>query len=230
MEIGWGTWGSNPGPRDYQPNALLMELWTRFDYIITNKYHKTKQALVADFRVNFKWTNHRLTPHLLLPCCALPAIKTNWIAGVLNPPKICPFQGKKTILLCSWGFKERAWIKSINSNIKNWYIEVKLFHFFLHIRVLVFKHSHCNFWWIHTNWLILQLTIWFNWVFTRCMKNHHWSTLGFQTWKIGGLLLWKNWTIRMMPLNSWGSTGSNTHLAPNLWSKRAYSLFSVRWY
>ena len=87
---GRGTWDSNPGPRGYQSYAWPVELWTRFEYIIANKYHKIKQALVADFSAKFKRANHALPPSLLLP-----RLNFTWnikgISGGFEPPQTASF-------------------------------------------------------------------------------------------------------------------------------------------
>ena len=101
-------------------------------------------------------------------------------------------QRQITILLRSWGFKERVWIKIINSNAQNWYTELEIFHILF---IFVFQFSSIPiafFLWIHTNWLILKLTVYFNWVFVQNWRIHHWSILGFQRPWIGVSQLWKN--------------------------------------
>ena len=79
---------------------------------------------------------------------------------------------------------------------------------------------------IYTNWTILNLTMLFNWVFVHCMRNHHWSFLGFQRSRIGASLFWNNWDMRPTPLNSAHLNDQESLVALNLWATIFYSLFS----
>ena len=78
---------------------------------------------------------------------------------------------------------------------------------------------------IYTNWFILKLTILFNWVLLAYTRNHHGSILGLQGPSKRASSIWKNWTIRIIPLNSWRSTESKTSLALFLYAANFYSLF-----
>ena len=60
---GVGTWGSNPGPDDYQHYALPSVLLLFFVHYINNKHNKVKQTLVLFSRENLN--NPITTGHLI---------------------------------------------------------------------------------------------------------------------------------------------------------------------
>ena len=87
---GMGTWGSNPGPRDYQYYALPTALLCIFVYYITNKHYKIKQTLVPFSARKFERTNQRLTPHLLLLRFVFFCLKHEKVSGDFKPHQNMP--------------------------------------------------------------------------------------------------------------------------------------------
>ena len=134
-------------------------------------------------------------------------------------------QSKIPIAIACQGFTEPNCILFQSSRTKNWYLELKVSHtlciFVFQFLSILIAFSLL----IYTNWTILNLTMLFNWVFVHCMRNHHWSFLGFQRSWIGASLFWKNWDMRLVPSEPEASHESSHPIAPNLWTTRAYSLF-----
>ena len=101
-------------------------------------------------------------------------------------------QASKPIPLASSRIIGHIPIKNIHQDSRNRYTELEIFH---EKCIIVFPYLDiflAFFWYIHTNWLVLKLTMCFDWSFMHYTRFRHERILGFCKLQIRGFVTRKN--------------------------------------